>query len=288
MARAGMQFGVFVGGAEAALGVAYHLGQRAAWVVGEEQVHVARQLVFEEGALLVDQQFGVAVVAHGDRHVHPRPTGDQVGAEHHPAVRLPVDRLRTHDFRQQQPRGVAIAVVEAHAAAQRRAMVAFHQLQPPAGLQQLRQSRDETGAVARMRFTRAPPVAGADHEGCIREQQPRRCALLPRREQPPGMVEVQVREHHHVDVLVLEAGRVQRLQQHVARLLHAVALAQGGFEERADPGFEQHRLAVQRRGQQGAAGKVDAVVGVDLGPAFPHRLRRVAEHRAAVELLRIA
>src|SRR5690606_1723799 len=48
------------------------------------------------------------------------------------------------------------------------------------------------------------------------------------------------------------------------------------------------RSACQRRGQQRAAGQVDAVFRVHRGPAFPHRARRVAEHRAAIELLRIA
>src|SRR3546814_2352886 len=56
----GLQPGGFVGGAETAAFVAHQLHQRDPRVVGEEQMHVARQLVFEEGALLVDQQLGVA------------------------------------------------------------------------------------------------------------------------------------------------------------------------------------------------------------------------------------
>src|SRR3546814_12839522 len=58
--------GGFVGGAETAAFVAHQLHQRDLRVVGEEQMHVARQLVFEEGALLVDQKLGVVVVAHRD------------------------------------------------------------------------------------------------------------------------------------------------------------------------------------------------------------------------------
>src|SRR3546814_7175457 len=93
-----------------------------------------------------------------------------------------------------------------------------------------------------MRMPRALPLFGADEEGRVREQQLRRTPLRPRRQQAAGMVEVQVREHHHVDVLVPEAGRAQRVEQDVAILLHAVAFAQLRFEERADAGLEQHGL----------------------------------------------
>src|SRR3546814_3811349 len=93
-----------------------------------------------------------------------------------------------------------------------------------------------------MRMPRALPLFGADEEGRVREQQLRRTPLRPRRQQAAGMVEVQVREHHHVDVLVPEAGRAQRVEQDVAILLHAVAFAQLRFEERADAGLrsEEH------------------------------------------------
>src|SRR5690606_11841584 len=60
------------------------------------------------------------------------------------------------------------------------------------------------------------------------------------------------------------------------------------LEEAADAGFEQHGLAGQWRGQEGAAGQVDAVVLVGLQPAAPQRPRCVAEHRATVELLAVA
>jgi hypothetical protein len=60
------------------------------------------------------------------------------------------------------------------------------------------------------------------------------------------VVEVQVREHDDIDVLVFEARRAQRIEQHVAILDDAVAFAQLGFEERTDAGLEQHGLAVER------------------------------------------
>src|SRR5690606_25023858 len=225
---------------------------------------------------------------HGDRHVHPRPAGNQVGAEHHAAVRLAAGALRAHDLGEHQARRVAVAVVEAHRLAERLAMRAVHDLEPAAAFQQVGQLRDEAGAVARVRVARALPAGGADHVGRVREQQPRRFALLPRRQQSAGVVEVQVREHHHVDVLVAEARLAQRFEQHVPVFLYAVALAQLRLEERADAGLEQHRLPGQRRRQQRAARQLDPVELVRRRPAFPQRARRVAEHRAAVELLRVA
>jgi len=102
------------------------------------------------------------------------------------------------------------------------------------------------------------------------------------------MIEVQVRQHHHVHVFVLEAGGMQRFEQHVAIFDDPVALAQLRFEERADAGLEQHRLAVERGREQCAARERDAVLRIRRGPARPQGARRVAEHRATIELLRVA
>ncbi|MNW09258.1 hypothetical protein D3C71_2062150 [compost metagenome] len=71
----------------------------------------------------------------------------------------------------------------------------------------------------------------------------------------------------------------------MARLLHAIAVAQPRLEECADPGLEQHRLAGQRAGQQRAAGQFDAVELIGHRPFLPHRARCVAEHRTTIELL---
>src|SRR3546814_9720583 len=76
--------------------------------------------------------------------------------------------------------------------------VAFNDLQPAAVFQQPWQLGDVAGAIARMRMPRSLPLFGADEEGRVREQQLRRTPLRPRRQQAAGMVEVQVREHHHV------------------------------------------------------------------------------------------
>ena len=101
---------------------------------------------------------------------------------------------------------MAVAVMETHRIAQRLSMVAVHQFQPTAGLQQARQLGNEAGAVARMRLQRALPMLGTDHERRIRKQQLRCAALGPRRQQAAHMIEMQVREHHHVNVLVAETG----------------------------------------------------------------------------------
>ena len=249
---------------------------------------VAGELVFQEGALLVDQQFRVTVVAHGDGHVHPGTARDQVGAEHHAAVRLAVDAFGADDFGQHQPRRMTIAEAETDRVAQRERVFARHEFQPSTGFQQRLKFRDETGAVSRVRLQRTLPMLGADDESRVREQQLRRTSFLPRCQQAAGVVEVEMAEHHHVDVLVREAGRAQRIQQHVAVFLHAEACAQLRLEERADAGLEQHRLAVERLRQQRAAGQLDAVLRIGRRPFFPHGARRVAEHRAAIEFLGIA
>jgi hypothetical protein len=69
-------------------------------VVREEQLHVALDHRVEEGVLLIDEQFGKTVVAHRDRQVHPRPPGDEIGAEHD-ATSV------AGDFREHEPRRVS-------------------------------------------------------------------------------------------------------------------------------------------------------------------------------------
>ena len=167
-------------------------------------------------------------------------------------------------------------------------MRALDDLEAPAVEQQLRQFGDERGTVARMRMQGALPVFGTDHVGRIREQQRGRLAFLPGREQAAGMVEVQVRKHDHVDVGVREAGRRERIEQHMVRFDHAIAFAQLRLEEGTDAGLEQHGLAGQALDQQGAAGQRNRVGFIGRNPLLPDRLRRIAEHGAAVEALRIA
>ena len=110
---------------------------------------------------------------------------------------------------------------------------------PAAGFQQARQFGNETGAVTRMRMLRTLPVFFANKVGGIGKQQLRRTPLGPRRQQSARMIEMQVAQHHHIDVLVRETCGSQGFQQHMLRFLHAVALAQLGLEERTDASLEQ-------------------------------------------------
>ena len=99
------------------------------------------------------------------------------------------------------------------------------------------------------------------------------------------MIEMQMAQHHHVDVLVRHARLGQRIQQHVVGLDNTEALTQLGLEERADAGLQQDATAVVVLDQQCAACQRNAVLLVGCDPFRPHRLRHVAEHGAAVELL---
>ena len=135
---------------------------------------------------------------------------------------------------------------------------------------------------------RALPACHADEIGRIRKQQARRLTFFPSREQTAGVVEMQVRDDDGIDVLVRKAGGAQRIEEYVMTFDDAVALPQTRFEERADAGLEQDGLAIEVVDEQRAAGERDAVVRVGRDPFLPDRLRRVAEHRAAIELLRVA
>lgn len=72
------------------------------------------------------------------------------------------------------------------------------------------------------------------------------------------------------------------------RFDHAVTFAQRRLEERADTGLEQHMAPARILHRQAAAGQRDASVPVRCNPARPQRLRSIARHRAAIQLLRIA
>ena len=141
---------------------------------------------------------------------------------------------------------------------------------------------------SRMRMKRALPVFCADHEGGVRKQQLQRLVGLPRCQQAAGMVEMKMRKHDDVDVFVAEASRRQRFQQHVMRFNYAVTLAQLRLEKRANAGFEQHVAAFQSTCHQAAASERNGVAVVRCDPFLPDRLGCIAEHRAAIEALRIA
>jgi hypothetical protein len=134
---------------------------------------------------------------------------------------------------------------------------------------------------------RALPGPGADHPLRAWERQRRRRALGPRGERAAGVIEVQVRQHDHVDVRGLHPEPLQVIEQHVPALDDAEPLAHRRREERADAGLEQDRAPAVAH-QQAPTRQRDAVGRVGRDPLLPHRPRRVAEHRASIEPLRVA
>jgi hypothetical protein len=101
------------------------------------------------------------------------------------------------------------------------------------------------------------------------------------------VIEVQVRQHDHVDVLGSDAERAERFEEDVALLHDAVTGAKRGLEERPDASLAQYDPVV-RAHDQAAASERDPVLRVGANPALPHRFRGVTEHRATVEPLRVA
>jgi hypothetical protein len=74
------------------------------------------------------------------------------------------------------------------------------------------------------------------------------------------MIEMQMAEHHHVDLCVVKAGVPKRREQHVLFLEDPIAFPEFRLKECADAGFEQHQLAVQIFDQQSPAGEINPVV----------------------------
>ncbi len=142
-----------------------------------------------------------------------------------------------------------------------------------------------------MRLLRTFPAFTSDNKSRIGKQQCRRRIGLPRREQSAGVIEMQMRQHYGVDVFVREAGFGKRGEQHMVLFNNTVAFFQARFKKCANAGLKQHSLVTaltQSGGEQRAAGELQAVLVIGREPARPHQARGVAEHRAAVELLRIA
>ena len=78
---------------------------RIVWIVGEEEASSAREKLFIEARLLIDQEFRVPVIAHRDRKVDPRGARDQISTED--------DRpLFTRNLDQELSGCVTIALVE--------------------------------------------------------------------------------------------------------------------------------------------------------------------------------
>src|SRR5688500_11112335 len=139
-----------------------------------------------------------------------------------------------------------------------------------------------------MRRAGSRPGRLADDVARSRKQELRWARFFERRQQPAGMIEVQMAQHARLNVLVPDAARRERAQQHVVVLVDAVARAQLRLEERADAGLEQHRFAVEVLDEQTAARELEAILAVGREPLRPKVARHVAEHRPAIEALAIA
>ena len=183
---------------------------------------------------------------------------------------------------------MAVAPVQAPVRAEQLALFGFlQQGQATAAFQQAQQFRDIRGAVAGVGLAGALPLALAGDVACLGEQQTRRLILLPGGEQAAGMVEVQVGEHHDVDVGIAQAQFGQAVEQYMAVFLNAEAVFLLRAEEGTDTGFHQD-IAPLFLHQQGAAAEVDTVLLIRGHPALPKGLGGVAEHGAAVEFLAVA
>ena len=68
------------------------------------------------------------------------------------------------------------------------------------------------------------------------------------------MIEVQVAQNHHVDIVLAEAKFAQGSKQDVLAFDDAVPLFELGLEERTHAGVEQDAASVRLFDQQAAAG----------------------------------
>ena len=181
---------------------------RAFEIVREEQAHATRELVLEEAPLLVDQQLGIAVVAHRHRQVNPGPPGNQVGAE------------RDAAFARRPPASISPGVwpsLKSNRTARPehrrcgRSTSSSRPLRPrssgSSGMYDARSRGCGARARSQARLPTMNRARGNSSSGGF--------ALLERREQSAGMIEMQVAQHDDVDVLVRDAARRERAQQHV-------------------------------------------------------------------------
>jgi hypothetical protein len=80
------------------------------------------------------------------------------------------------------------------------------------------------------------------------------------------MIEVEMGEHDHIDVIRRKPQLGKALQEDVLLLLDPVALAQGRLEKRADPRFQQHRSSTVLAYEKATAGQRDPVLLVGWEP----------------------
>ena len=260
-----------------ALIVASQLAHGNVWIVRKEQSSRTRNQVIKQRGLLIDQQLREPVVTHRDRSPHPWHTGDQVRTENDRSLVAP-------DLGEQHARRVAVALMQPVVTPERLALIPHHALQATSRFKQRLQFRNEALAVTCVWRDCALPRVFPDDVARVAKHQFGCGAFAVSSKHTAGVIEVQVRQHHDVDVRRLHADRCQVAQQHVLALLHAVSLAQLRREERANACLEQDR-AIAVLDQQATAREVNAVGIINDCPMTPHGLRRVPKHGAAIQLL---
>ncbi len=249
-------------------------------VVREKQAAALLDEAREQVRLFVDQLLRVAVVAHGDRQMHPGTARDEVRRVHHGAI-------GAGDLGQHQARRMPLGKPELVVRTERIRTMTFDDFEPAALFEQRRELRNERSAVPCVRMLGALPGVPAHHEGRVWEQEPHGLFRLVRREQPPRVIEMKVGQNDAIDILVGKARLLQAVEQDMALLLDTKTIAKLRGEERTNPGFkEDSALAVFD--QQRPARKRNSIALVGLDPLVPERARRVSEHRTSVETLRVA
>ena len=136
-------------------------------------------------------------------------------------------------------------------------------------------------------MARAFEGAPADDELGARKTKRERFSVSIGSEKTSGVVEVEVTQDDLIDVALVEPERGERLEQHVRLFDDAVALTELRLEERTDAGLEQRALAGLFHEKRSAC-ELDSAELVGSEPTAPERLRRITEHRAAVEALTVS
>ena len=167
--------------------------------------------------------------------------------------------------------------------------VAGRDLEPARGLEQRGELGDERRAVPRMGVAwPAPRPARRRRTWRAGTPAPDGARLSPRGEDTPGVVEVKVRQDDHVDVVGARRRPPPgtRAGRDAPRPRRSARAAWAGRTRRSRPrtGPADRRRGPAGRGRPAGSGSRSS--GCD--PPLPHRPRGVAEHRAAVEALRVA
>ena len=200
--RFAAQLGGFLGGRIAALVVAAHARHRAFGVVGEEQAHVARELVGEE--IAASRRSGARDSGRSPSSPAgaPRP-GRESGRRRTPRRRAPPWPTISASIRPGVWPSLKWKRTDSPSACE----------YAPSTISS-RPLASSSGSSSGMKLARSRACGSRARATCAALATKvafgnSSCAASPSfqaRQQAAGVVEVQVREHHHVDVLVREAG----------------------------------------------------------------------------------